>query len=201
MNWEIITAVLLGIGLSASSGFRVFVPLLATSLATHFGWFPNLITNHFEWMGTWPAIIAFGSASVLEILAYYVPIVDNALDTIATPLAVGAGALLTTSFLPMENEMAKWVLGLIVGGGTAGVVQSGTVLTRLLSSKATLTAGNPVVATGESTAAVTGSVMSLLLPIIAGVIALIVVIFMLRYVVKSWSKWQQMRQQRKSIST
>ncbi|RQO31838.1 DUF4126 domain-containing protein [Taibaiella sp. KBW10] len=183
-----IMALLLGLGLSASCGFRVFVPLLVTAVATHFGWFPGMIHNQFAWMGTLPAIIAFGSASVLEILGYYIPVVDNALDAVASPLAVIAGALLATSVLPIDNDLLKWGLGIIVGGGSAGIVQSGTVFTRLLSSKATLTTGNAVVSTGENVAATAGALLSLILPIITGIAALILVLVMGRYAVKRFRK-------------
>ncbi|MNU41011.1 hypothetical protein D3C71_297360 [compost metagenome] len=175
MNKEIIMAVLLGIGLSASCGFRVFVPMLVTALATHFGWFPGWIHNQFAWMGSMAAIVAFGSASVLEIAAYYIPVVDHALDTIATPLAVVAGTLLTSAVLPINDEMLRWGLGIIVGGGSAGVIQSGTVMTRILSGKLTMTAGNGVVATGENVASIGGSIMAFVLPIITGIAALLLV--------------------------
>ncbi|WP_129019836.1 DUF4126 domain-containing protein [Edaphocola flava] len=175
MNKEIIMAVFLGIGLSASCGFRVFVPMLVTALATHFGWFPGWVHNQFAWMGSIAAIVAFGSASVLEIAAYYIPVVDHALDTIATPLAVVAGTLLTTAVLPINDEMLRWGLGIIVGGGSAGVIQSGTVMTRLLSGKFTMTTGNGIVASGENVASIGGSLMALVLPIITGIVALIMV--------------------------
>lgn len=175
MNKEIVMAVLLGVGLSASCGFRVFVPMLVTALATHFGWFPGWVHNQFPWMGTMPAIIALGSASVIEIAAYYIPVVDHALDTIATPLAVVAGTLLTSAVLPVDDEMLRWGMGLIVGGGSAGVVQSGTVITRMLSGKFTMTAGNGVVASGENIASISGSIMAFVLPIITGIVALVMV--------------------------
>lgn len=188
MNWEMIMALFLGLGLSASCGFRVFVPLLVTSLATHFGWFPGMVSNQFEWMGSLTAIIAFGSASIIEIFAYYIPVVDNALDVIASPLAVIAGVLLTTSVLPIDNEMLKWGLGIIVGGGSAGIVQSGTVFARLLSSKATLTSGNAVVSTGENAASAIGAVLSFVIPIISGIIALILVFAMGGYAMRRFRR-------------
>jgi hypothetical protein len=126
-------------------------------------------------MGSIAAIVAFGSASVLEIAAYYIPVVDHALDTIATPLAVVAGTLLTSAVLPINDEMLRWGLGIIVGGGSAGVIQSGTVMTRLLSGKFTMTTGNGIVASGENVASIGVSLMALVLPIITGIVALIMV--------------------------
>jgi len=72
--------VCMGIGLSASAGFRVFVPLLIAGIGGRFGWVP--LTDHFHWLGEWPALICFGTATVIEIFAYYIPVVDNLLDII-----------------------------------------------------------------------------------------------------------------------
>ncbi len=186
MSVGLMTALFLGIGLSASCGFRVFVPMLAASIAGHYNLIPFIGTfdGNFAWLSTWPAIIAFGTASIAEILAYYIPLVDNFLDSIASPLAMIAGALLTTSVIPVDNEVYRWILGIIVGGGSAGIVQSGTVLTRLFSSKATLTAGNPVVSTTENVAAVSGSVLSFIIPIAVGIIFLVLFVVIISKIIK-----------------
>ena len=135
MNAEIITAIALGIALSASAGFRVFIPMLIASVASHFNIIP--VSEGFAWLGSWAAMISFGVAAVVEVLAYYIPFVDNLLDTITTPLAVLAGTLLMTSVIPMDNELTKWIMGFVVGGGAAATMQSGSVLSRFASSKFT----------------------------------------------------------------
>ena len=101
INMETISAIALGIGLSASTGFRVFIPLLVAGLASHFGLLP--LGENFAWMGSVPALISFSIATVVEVLAYYIPFVDNLLDNIATPLSVGAGTLLTVTPLPLRS--------------------------------------------------------------------------------------------------
>lgn len=186
MNMEIMNALFLGIGLSASCGFRVFIPLLVAAVAGHYNLVPFIgnFSGNFSWLNSWPAIIAFASASVLEVLAYYIPLVDNALDAIASPLAVIAGALLTTSVLPVDNELYRWILGIIVGGSSAGIVQSGTVLTRVFSSKATLTTGNPVVSTIENVAAIGSSVLSFIIPLAIGIIFLVLFIVIINKIMK-----------------
>ena len=100
---EIFLSLCLGIGLAACSGFRVFVPLLLSSVAVHFG-IVN-VTQGFEWMGTWTAIAVLATATILEIGGYYIPWVDNLLDAIAAPAAVAAGTLLTTSFVEIDNPL------------------------------------------------------------------------------------------------
>lgn len=172
-----IAAILLGIGLSASSGFRVFIPLLVAAIAGKLGWLP--LTDSFHWMGSWTTIACFGTATIVEVAAYYIPFVDNLLDTITTPLALVAGTLLTTSILPVESEMLKWTMGILVGGGSAGIIQTGTSLLRLASTKTTGGFGNPVVSTTEHALAVGTSIFSVWIPVITGAIVLIFLVFLI----------------------
>ena len=177
MEKEVITAVALGVGLAASCGFRVFVPLLVASIAARTGVFP--LSESFEWLASWPAIISFGTATVIEIFAYYIPFVDNLLDTITTPLAIGAGTLLVTSVLPIDQDFLKWITGLIVGGGAAATIQGGSVLTRLASSKLTAGAGNSVVATTEHAASIGSSLLTLVSPLLIAVLFFLLIVFIL----------------------
>lgn len=186
LNIETISAIALGIGLSASTGFRVFIPLLVAGLASHFGILP--LGENFAWMGSMPALIAFGVAVVVEVLAYYIPFVDNLLDSIATPLSIGAGTLLMTSVFPSDSEWMKWIVGFVVGGGAAATIQSGSAITRLFSSKFTAGAGNPVVSTGEGVAATGFSVVSLFLPVLVAIILITIIVLILRLGYKRLTK-------------
>lgn len=186
INMETLSAIALGIGLSASTGFRVFIPLLVAGLASHFGILS--LGENFAWMGSLPALICFGVAAVVEILAYYIPFVDNLVDTVATPLSIGAGTLLMTSVFPADNEWMKWVLGFVVGGGAAATIQSGSAITRLLSTKFTAGTGNPVVSTGEGLAATGFSLLSLVAPILVAVLLIIFIVVILRLVYRKLLK-------------
>lgn len=185
MNAEIITAVALGIGLSASTGFRVFVPLFVASVAAHF----QIITlsDSFGWLASWPAMISFGVATGVEVLAYYIPFIDNLLDAITTPLAVIAGTLLMTAVLPLDDSLQKWILGFIVGGGAAVTMQSGSVISRLTSSKFTAGTANPVVSTGENIVAFGASVTALFIPLFVAIIFILIAIVIFTQLGK-WKK-------------
>jgi len=164
----------LGVGLAASAGFRVFVPMLVASIAAHAGILP--VQDGFTWLASWPALICFGTATVRELVAYFVPFVDNLLDSITTPMAVGAGTLLLTSVLPIDSSLLKWTTGFIVGGGVAAAVQGGSVLARLLSSGLTAGGGNPAIATGENAAAFGTSLLSLVAPLVVVPVLLILIV-------------------------
>jgi hypothetical protein len=175
---ELFLSICLGLGLSASCGFRVFLPMLVANIAAMNGWITP--GNDFMWLTTWPAFFALFSATVAEIAGYYIPFIDNLLDTIATPAAVVAGTLLTTSFIQIDNPVLQWGLGFIVGGGTAGVVQAGTGLLRLLSSKTTAGLGNPLVSTAENAASFGLSELAIFLPVIALVVVVVLVLWLLK---------------------
>jgi len=175
MNLELITAIAIGIGLAASTGFRVFVPMLVAAIAAKAGLLP--LNESFQWLSSWTSIAIFGTATVVEIIAYYIPVVDNLLDAVATPLAVVAGTLLLTSVLPIDSELMRWITGAAFGGGSAAVVQSGSALTRLTSTKLTAGVGNPVVATVENVAATGTSILSLIIPYFIVAIFLLLVLF------------------------
>src|SRR5947199_7997150 len=138
---ETLLSICVGIGLSAACGFRVFVPLLVMSIAALSG---HLTLAHgFEWIGSYPALVAFAVATCLEIAGYYIPWVDHLLDTIASPAAVVAGTIITASMVTNTSPFLKWTLAIIAGGGVAGLVQGTTVLARGVSTTTTGGLGNP----------------------------------------------------------
>lgn len=178
MEKELITAIALGIGLSASAGFRVFIPLLISGIASRLGFLE--LNDSFMWLAGNTALMTLGVATLVEIAAYYIPIVDNFLDTITTPLAIGAGTLLLASVLPVDNELVRWVLGFFVGGGAAATVQGGTALLRLGSTGTTGGMGNFAVSSGENIASAVTSVFTLIVPLLMALIILISLFFIFR---------------------
>lgn len=177
---EIILGLCIGIGLSAACGFRVFVPLLVMSLASIMGWFEPM--KGFEWLAMPSVCIALGFATLCEITAYYIPWVDNALDTIATPAAMIAGTLTTMAVSSGEmSQFASWAAAIIVGGGTATAVQMSTVAVRGLSTATTGGIANPVVSTGEWISAFLLSVLSLIVPVLVVIVVLIMAVWGVRW--------------------
>lgn len=160
---ELVLSICLGVGLSAACGFRVFVPLLGICTAAMAGQID--LASGFDWVGTWPAFACFLTATILEIAAYYVPWIDNALDSIATPAAVIAGTVVTASVITDLSPLTQWTLAVIAGGGTAGLIQSGTVALRGASTLSTGGTANFLVATGELIASVCTTLLAILLPI------------------------------------
>ena len=170
--------VLLGIGLAAACGFRVFVPFLTISIAALSGhlW----LAPDFAWLGSWPALIIFGVATVFEIVAYYVPWLDHVLDIAATPAAVIAGVVVTASVVSGMSPVLRWALAAIAGGGVAAAVQLATVALRRASTYATAGLAHPLASTLETGGSVGMSVLSLLLPFVAGTLAILLILITAR---------------------
>ncbi len=173
--FSVVAAVCLGASLAAATGFRIFVPCLAVSVAAKCGMLH--LSHNWEWMASWPALIAFASANVLEIGAYYIPWIDNALDSIATPSAPIVGMLLTVAVLPNDvKPLAGWTLAIIAGGGTAMVVQAKTTALRALSTAFTGGLANPIVSSLELLSALLISVMAVFLPVVVACVLFLVLL-------------------------
>lgn len=155
---------LIGIGLSAACGFRVFVPLLCTAIAVRSG--HMTVSQEFMWMTTDTALLAFSIATFLEVAAYYVPWLDNALDSISAPAAVIAGTMVTAAMLGDMSPLLKWSLAIIAGGGVAGVIKAGTAALRGVSSVTTAGIANPIVSTGELAGSLATTGMAMTLPVV-----------------------------------
>ncbi len=175
---DTVLSVLLGTGLAAAAGFRVFVPLLAVGLAGRFGVVP--LAGGFSWMGSTPALVAFGVATVLEVLAYFVPWVDHLLDVVATPAAVLAGVVLTAAVVTDLDPAWRWTLAVVAGGGTATVFQSLTAGARGISGLTTGGLANPLVAAFEAAASVVLTLLSLLVPVAAVLLGVVLLVLVAR---------------------
>lgn len=178
-----------GIGLAAATGFRVFLPMFAVSLGSYLGWIP--MNESFEWLAGLPTLIATGLATVVEILAYYIPFVDHLLDTLSVPLATIAGSVMFASQFADIGTFPQWALALIAGGGTAAAISSGFAGTRAASTATTGGLGNSVVATTETAGAGLMTFLAMAAPILAGIAAIILVIVVIVLGKKIWNRFRK----------
>lgn len=169
-----IFSLFLGIGLAAAAGFRIFLPLFVLSLAVKLGGSFINLDESWLWVGSTPALITLGVAMVVEIGAYYIPIIDNMLDTIAVPLAGVAGTIAVGITMPEMNEVATWALAIIAGGGTAAAISGTTAAARAVSTTTTAGAGNFLVNTGETLSSTVLSITAIVLAPLAFIIAVVI---------------------------
>lgn len=205
-------AIFAGVGLAAACGFRVFVPLFIASLAANTGMEVDMlgdflgsfnveaVLGEHHWLGSTPVTIMLGVATAVEIGAYYVPWIDNALDTIATPLAMTAGTVITGTMLPefMGDGSFKWIVAMLAGGGTAGVVQGASVITRGASTATTGGIGNPAVSTAELGGSILMAGLAVLIPILAGVLVCFLLYFVVRAIFRHFKRRDERKRAAKS---
>ena len=182
---DLALSIALGVVLAAATGFRVFLPMLIMSGAAYTGHLS--LDNSFAWLATPFALTMLGVAALVEVLAYYIPGVDNLLDAVATPAAFVAGTIVSAAVMTDLPPMAKWMAAVIAGGGTASLTQGVTTILRAKSTVVTGGLGNPVIATGE----LGGSVLLSLLALAAPLAAVAVVILLL------WLAFRLIRRQRR----
>jgi hypothetical protein len=188
-HMETILAVITGIGLSAACGFRVFVPLFALNLASMYGYIH--LAQGFEWIGGYYATIAFALATILEIIAYYVPWLDNIMDAIASPVSIIAGTIATASVITDMPASVKWMVAIIAGGGIAGLLQGSTTALRAKSSLFSGGLGNPLVATLELIGSAVIAFLAIILPIIGFILVTAFAVYVLIKAGRSF--WMKMR--------
>ena len=180
---ELFFAILIGIGLSISAGFRVFTPLLIAGIAAKIGWLP--LSTGFEWLSSTPALIAFTIAFVLEVASNYIPVVDNVLKAISTPLALIAGTLLSVSVIGIEDSpFLAWGMAFVTGGGAATVSQLTSATVRGTSTVTTAGLANPVISFVEDIVSVVVSIISIVFPIFVLVFIVIIVFLFVKLMSK-----------------
>jgi hypothetical protein len=166
-------SIALGVGLAAATGLRLFLPMLVVSVAAYSGHLP--LSDNFAWLATPAALVLLSVAALAEILAYYIPGIDNLLDTIATPAAFVAGTVIAAAVITDLPPMVKWAAAIIAGGGIAGLTQTTSAVLRAKSTVLTGTLGNPVIATAE----VGGSLLVSLMALVAPLLTLVVIVVLL----------------------
>ena len=159
---QILLSLSLGLGLAAACGFRVFIPPLMMGVGSRLDLY-NL-EGSFVWVDDTWAIAIFTVATLLEIGGYFIPWIDNLLDTVATPAAIIGGIFVTSASLEGElDTSAQWTLSVIAGGSVSGVIQLGTVATRAISTGTTGGLANPVISLIEAVASILCILISLFL--------------------------------------
>ena len=180
--WQVVFALCVGISLSAACGFRVFAPLLIVSLAVRGGAFS--VAESFQWIGSDVALLMLLTATIVEVLAYYIPFVDNLLDTVSVPLAMIAGAIVMTGMLGELPPALRWGFGIAFGSASAGLVQTSTAAVRGGSTAATAGAANRIFATIENFFAFVFSVLAIDVPVICVILLVVLLMIVIRVIIK-----------------
>ena len=178
---QILLSLSLGLGLAAACGFRVFIPPLMMGVGSRLDLYK--LEGSFVWVDDNWAIAIFAVATLLEIGGYFIPWIDNLLDTVATPAAIIGGIFVTSASLEGElDSSAQWTLSVIAGGSVSGVIQLGTVATRAISTGTTGGLANPIISLLEAVASILCILISLFLVAIIPIVIIFLIWKSIRYI-------------------
>jgi Domain of unknown function (DUF4126) len=132
-------------------------------LAARWGGLP--LAEGFQWLSTTGALLTLGTASVVEVAAYYIPVLDHLLDLVAAPATLLAGVVASASAMANIPPAIMWPVAIIGGGGIAGLTKAMSALMRAKSSVLTAGLANPIVSTAETAGAVVTSIAAIVVPV------------------------------------
>jgi Domain of unknown function (DUF4126) len=166
---SLVLALCAGLAVAAAAGLRAFLPLLAVGLAARFAGLP--LEPSLRWLSSDIALVALGTAAVLEIAGDKIPVVDHALDAIATVVRPVAAAIASYGLLVHFPTPWGQILALLLSGA-ALAVHAMKAKTRLGSTLLTAGFANPWLSVGEDVSALTLLVLALLVPVLAAVLVI-----------------------------
>jgi len=169
----------MGIGLAACAGIRAWLPLLMAGGLARWGIIE--LGPSFQFIGSNRALILFGVATVIEILADKIPAVDHALDSLSTVLRPMAGSLLAASVLwQVSDPLTALALGVAVGAPTSLVPHAAKSLLRAASTTLTGGLANPFISILEDLMAVALFVLTVLIPVVVAAVLLLISLLVVR---------------------
>lgn len=183
MTTNIVLGLLLGLGLSASTGLNTFLPLLLLSAAARFHIAGIALGAKFEWLTSDAALIALIIACILEIVGDKIPAVDHFLDTFGTFLRPLAGAVASASVLTGVDPKVAAILGIVIGAPTSFGLHTLKAGTRVASTATTFGCANPIISLIEDVISFALSLIAIFAPLIVPV-ALALLVFALWQLVK-----------------
>ncbi|PYQ28431.1 MAG: DUF4126 domain-containing protein [Acidobacteria bacterium] len=169
-----VLALLLGLGLSASTGLNTFLPLLLLSAAARFHIAGITLGAKFAWLHSDVAIVVLIIACIFELVADKFPAVDHLLDAVGTFVRPIAGTIAAASVLTGVDPTVAAVIGLIVGAPTSFGFHSLKAGARVASTTTTFGCANPVISLIEDILSFTISLIAIFAPLL---VPLVLVLF------------------------
>jgi hypothetical protein len=175
----LVPSLAMGIGLAACAGLRAWLPLLLAGLLARAGVLE--LGPSFRFIASNQALILFGVATAVEMLADKIPAVDHTLDALSTVLRPAAGSLLAASVLwSVPDPLTALALGVAGGAPTALVPHAAKSALRAASTAFTGGLANPLLSLLEDLAAVLVFVFAIVLPVVVALVILLVAVLVVR---------------------
>ena len=186
---NLVLGLLLGLGLSASTGLNTFLPLLLLSAAARFHIAGIELGTKFDWLTSDAAMITLIVACVIELVADKIPAVDHFLDTAGTFVRPVAATIASASVLTGVDPLVAAILGIIIGAPTSLGMHTLKAGTRVASSATTFGCANPVISVIEDVLAFFLSILSIFVPLLVPLALALLV----------WGLWKLMNRIRSGV--
>lgn len=164
-------AILSALGLSGASGLNAWLPLLLTGGLERVGWVQ--LDPAWAQLGDTPVLLVLGALFLLDFVADKVPIVDHALHAAGVVVHPAAGAVL---FDAQAGSDVSFLVSLLIGGGSAGILHGARATARPAVSGATVGVGAPVMSILEDIAAFLLVLVAFLIPVVAGLVVIVLIV-------------------------
>jgi Domain of unknown function (DUF4126) len=112
---SLVLTLLTGLGLTTAAAFRLFIPLVISSIAARMGYLS--LGSGFTWIASDAALIGFAIAAFLEAFAAYRRPKWHLLT-----LKMGVGTLLTATAVLGVGAVWQWGIGFVLGSGISLLV-------------------------------------------------------------------------------
>ena len=179
--------ILAAFGLSASAGLNAYIPLLVVSVLARF---TNLINLSEPWQAleSWWIIGLLVILSLVEFFADKFPAVNHVNDIIQSFIRPTAGAILFAASANVITEIHP-VISIAAGLLVAGTVHAiKSVVIRPAVTATTAGAANIPVSMLEDAVSTILSVLSIVLPIIMGIVLLTLAVLLIWWLVRRKAK-------------
>jgi len=168
-------------GLASSAGLNAYIPLLIVALFARIPLEDPLIklAEPYNLMTNWWIIVLLVILLFVEMSVDKIPLADTINDIIQTFIRPSAGAILfdaSADVITDIHPILAFGAGLIVAGG----VHTTKLTLRPIITASTAGTGNWLVSLFEDIIAFFISLVSILLPILAGLLAFLLIIFIFR---------------------
>jgi hypothetical protein len=180
-------------GLSASAGLNAYIPLLVIGVIAHYTNWVKLTPPYDLLANPW-ILILVGVLLIIEMLADKVPAVNHINDIIQTIFRPTAGAIVfaaSAHALTGIHPLLALACGLLVAG-SVHTVKSAAI--RPAVTATTGGAANVPVSIAEDVVATVLSILSIVIPILVGVILIILLALII------WWFWRRATRRRQTVS-
>ena len=190
------------LGLSATSGLRAYLPLLATGIAANV---PGVTTGSlvplrpgFDALSSVPVLAVLGILTIGEFSIDKIPVVDHISDAVHTIIRPLAGAAIMAGTANTLSDLTPW--GAAAAGAILALAFHGVKATaRPVVTASTAGVGNPVVSFIEDVLVIVAVLALVLAPIIGLALVVLLTLFFGRLVRKAFRRMRGAQQKQGKV--